>query len=53
MEFWEVKSRRRNYYILLNGKTGDIIENPGFVGNIPSSKEVNTIGTNLDNKKKI
>ena len=41
------------YYVkVTSGKPGDIIENPGFVGNIPSSKVVNTIGKNLDDKKK-
>ena len=41
------------YYVkVTNGNPGDIIENPGFVGNIPSSKVVNTIGKNLDSKKK-
>ena len=35
-----------------SGNFGDIIENLGFVGNIPSSTVKNKIGINLDNKKK-
>ena len=41
------------YYVkVTKGKSGDIIENPGFVGNIPSSRVTYTFGRNLDNKKK-
>ena len=41
------------YYVkVTSGKYGDIVENLGFVGNIRSSKVVNTIGRNLNNKKK-
>ena len=37
---------------ITSGSFGDIIENIGFVGNIPSSNVKNKIGINLDNKKK-
>ena len=37
---------------MTSGKYGDIVENLGFVGNIRSSKVVNTIGRNLNKKKK-
>ena len=37
---------------ITSGNFGDIIENIGFVGNIPSSTVKNKIGINLDNKKK-
>ena len=36
-----------------SGNFGDIIENIGFVGIIPSSTVKNKIGINLDNKKRI
>ena len=42
-----------NYSVkITSGNFGDIIENIGFVGNIPSSTVKNKIGINLDNKKK-
>ena len=37
---------------ITSGNLGDTIENIGFVGNILSSTVKNTIGINLDNKKK-
>ena len=42
-----------NYSVkITSGNFGDIIENIGFTGNIPSSTVKNKIGINLDNKRK-
>ena len=42
-----------NYIVkVIGGKPYDIIENIGYVGNIPSSVVKNTIGINLNKKQK-
>lgn len=42
-----------NYLVkITNGKSNDIITSTGFVNNIPTSKIINTIGTNLNEDQK-
>ena len=42
-----------NYLVkIINGKSGDKIESKGYVGNIPTSTIINTIGINLNKNQK-
>ena len=56
---WNIGKLKKGEQIIVSyfakvtsGKSGDIIESSGMVGNIPSSTIKNIIGINLDNKKK-